>query len=265
MKKSWIICLPLMALFVSGCQNSTTAEVTDNQEDTNIEEKLDLSVEDIEKPVHSEEEMAELTEQLFDLYESDRLGWGNPDLPSLEIAYGGIVFQIPVLSSDKEEQSYLGTFFMGNHILEGDTVLGEITKAPKDKPDWKGKSAKLEKINDTTARLTIDDIASYQFTAMEIKKLSSLYGSWTDPNSSDKWELTEGLASNLHITSNKLDEIVLALFTKEENTFIGTVQNIQEGPIAVHTGEEAALQVIDENHLVLSLPDERQYELQRSD
>ncbi|SDJ81573.1 hypothetical protein [Sediminibacillus albus] len=252
----------VLAFALMGCQASSTAESTSKE--TTVD-TLDLSVEPVEKAERSQKEEEAFTKTLNELFETDKLGWGNSELPSMEISYGSILFQIPITTKEEGMEDYLGTFFMEASKKSGKALLGTIVKAPADRLDWEGKNAKLEKIDKTTAKLTIDGVAEYTFKAFDNQSLEGLYGTWTEQFSQESWQFTEGLTSNIHITSKNNSEMIFAINAKQDNVYSGVIHNKQEGDREEHVGKQAELEVIDETHVKLHIPEDGSYQLEKDE
>ncbi len=255
-----IIYIPMfLTAVMAGCQPSSTAET--HSEDDQIESQLELSVDAAKPEQRSEKEEEKLTKELNDLYKMEEFGWGNSGLPSMEFGLGSIHFQKLNRSSNDREADGLTTFFMDIREKNENTVLGDIVKAPEDRPEWKGKAASLEKIDEATAVLTIDGAASYTFTAFDNQELGMLYGDWKETESGETITFTKGLTSNLHITTNNQEQ-VLAVNDRSENTFSGVLLYRPEENGKTTISTEVGLEIIDQTHIVVH-SQEGDYELEK--
>ncbi|QTM98954.1 hypothetical protein ERJ70_06340 [Sediminibacillus dalangtanensis] len=248
-----IIYIPvIMTAVLAGCQSSSTAET--HSEDNQIESQLELSVDAAIPAQISEKDEEERTKELNALYKMDEFGWGNSELPSMEFGLGSIHFQKLNRTEKDREANGLTTFFMDIQEKNGNTVLGQIVKAPEDRPEWKGKDASLEKTGETSAKLTIDGTASYTFTAFDNQELDTLYGDWKETESDETVTFTKGLTSNLHISIHNQEQ-VLAVNSRSEDTFSGVFLYQPDEEDKTFTSREVGLEIIDQTHVVVHSPE----------
>ncbi|SDL89427.1 hypothetical protein [Sediminibacillus halophilus] len=248
-----IIYIPVvMTAVLAGCQPNSTAET--HSEDNHIERQLKLSVDAASPAEISEKDEEELTKELNALYKMDEFGWGNSELPSMEFGLGSIHFQKLNRSEKDMEADVLTTFFMDIQERDGNVVLGQIVKAPEDRPEWEGKNASLKKTDEKSAELTIDGVASYTFTAFDNQELDTLYGDWKETESDETITFTKGLTSNLHIFIHNQEQ-VLAINGRSEDTFSGVFFYQPDEEDKPSTSREVGLEIIDQTHVIVHSPE----------
>ncbi|WP_053220114.1 hypothetical protein [Virgibacillus senegalensis] len=258
MEKKTLFLPVVIAALLAGCQASSTAE--SHTKDNQIDNKLELTVEEASQKQRGEKEEEQLTKELNDLYEMDKYGWGNSELPSMEFGLGSVHFQKFSRSEEDNEIDKLTTFFMDIQDKDGNAILGKIVKSPEDSPEWQGRNARLEKTGGTTAELTIDGTASYTFQAFKNLALDNLYGDWREIESRQTVTFTKGLTNNVHITSDN-QELVLAINHHSDQSFSGMLLSNQEEDTEL-VAKEVNLEVIDERHVKLHSP-EGVYDLEK--
>ena len=258
--------LVLLIWLVSGCQQAGMSAEAENSDTVLSAAPLELSVPKPEKSSRSPEEEMIFMQKIFAMYEIDTKIWGSPDLHSMEINYDGITVQIPIKNPAEDKvKPYLGTFQITIFNREGNTINGEISSPPADRPEWEGRAVRLEMLSVQYARLTIDDTTAISFTAKEAKPVHEILGLWRETGSGEEWQIRQSFADSLIVQNQSGQPFILALTKWEDTTFAGIIYNPLYGTGVRNMGKEITAERVNSSTLLVRLPDQQTVTMKKVD